>query len=197
MKQLLWINACMRKEGISRTDELCRTFLEAWKANNPDGVVVERDLTGGDLPILTAKLAIERDESVRMGMMDSPLVSIAKEMAGADTLVIGAPYWDLSFPAVLKVYLEWASTLDVTFHYNDQGKSEGLCRADKLLYITTGGGPVYNRNHGYEYVKALGGMLGIHNTYCVAGEFLDVVDGPCAENMAKAKEELTELAKSW
>ena len=197
MKQLLWINACMRKEGISRTDELCRAFLEAWKANNPDGVVVERDLTGGDLPILTAKLAIERDESVRMGMMDSPLVSIAKEMAGADTLVIGAPYWDLSFPAVLKVYLEWASTLDVTFHYNDQGKSEGLCRADKLLYITTGGGPVYNRNHGYEYVKALSGMLGIHNTYCVAGEFLDVVDGPCAENMAKAKEELTELAKSW
>ena len=197
MKRLLWINACMRREGVSRTDELCRSFLEAWKANNPDGEVVERDLTGGDLPILNAKLAAERDEAVSAGNLDSPLVAVAKEMAGADTVVIGAPYWDLSFPAVLKVYLEWASTLNITFHYNDQGKSEGLCKADKLLYITTGGGPVYNRNHGYDYVKALSAMLGIHNTRCVAGEYLDVVDGPCAENMAKAKAELAELAKTW
>ena len=197
MKRLLWINACMRKEGVSRTDELCRAFLEAWLANNPDGEVVERDLTGADLPILTAKLAVERDEAVRKGNMDSPLVAVATEMAGADTVVIGAPYWDLSFPAVLKVYLEWASTLNVTFHYDDQGKSEGLCKADKLLYITTGGGPVYNRNHGYEYIKALSGMLGIHNTHCVAGEFLDVADGPCRENMRKAKEVLTQLARDW
>ena len=28
MKTLLWVNACMRGEGISRTDGLCRVFLD-------------------------------------------------------------------------------------------------------------------------------------------------------------------------
>ena len=197
MKRLLWINACMRGPEQSRTYALCKSFLEEWKHANPDGEVVERDLTRCELKVMDAQLNQLRDQTVETGKMDSSLLEIPRELAEADCVVVGAPYWDLSFPAQLKVYLEWASTLNVTFHYDDQGKSEGLCKADKLLYITTGGGPVYNRNHGYEYIKALSGMLGIHNTHCVAGEFLDVADGPCRENMRKAKEALTQLARDW
>ena len=111
MKRLLWINACMRGEGKSRTDVLCREFLSAWKKCNPDGEVVERDLTKADMPVLTAQLAEARDVAVQENQMDSPLLEIARELAGADCVVIGAPYWDLSFPAELKVYLEWASII--------------------------------------------------------------------------------------
>ena len=196
MKQLLWVNACMRGKGVSRTDDLCRVFLREWKKRNPEGRVVERDLTGGGLPLLTGALAVERDKAVAEGQMDSPLLEIAQEFAQADCVVIGAPYWDLSFPAVLKVYLEWASTVDVTFHYPD-GKQEGMCRADKLLYITTGGGKIEGQNFGFDYIKALGAMLGISDSQCVFAEMTDAWGGPGQENLEKAEKMLVELAQNW
>lgn len=197
MKRLLWINACMRGEGVSRTDKLCRTFLDAWQQANPDGEILERDLTAGNLPQLTGELAEQRDKAVQDGVQDTFLLMAARELAGADAIVIGAPYWDLSFPAVLKVYLEWASTLGVTFRYTEDGMSQGLCRAEHLLYITTAGGPVQGQNFGYDYVKALSTMLGIEQTQCVVAELLDVEGGPGVENMKLAEEELKRLAASW
>ncbi len=196
MKRLLWVNACMRGEGVSRTDGLCRVFLENWKKQNPDGQVIERNLTGGTMPLLTGALAVERDKAVEEGRMESPLLEIAQEFAQADSVVIGAPYWDLSFPAALKVYLEWASTLNVTFHY-PHGKMEGMCRADKLLYITTGGGKVEGQNFGFDYVKALAAMLGISDSRCVFAEMTDAIGGPGRENLEKAAKQLAELAKDW
>ena len=196
MKTLLWVNACMRGKGVSRTDGLCRIFLEEWKKNNPDGQVIERDLTLGKMPLLTGALAIERDKAVEEGKMDSSLLEIAQEFAGVDKVVIGAPYWDLSFPAALKVYLEWASTLNVTFHYPN-GTMEGMCKADKLLYITTGGGRIEGQNFGFDYVKALAAMLGISDSRCVFAEMTDAWGGPGEENLEKAREMLIELAKEW
>lgn len=197
MKRLLWINACMRGEETSRTYGLCRDFLEAWKAQNPNGEVVERDLTKAQLPVLTAELAARRDAAVEQGGGDSSLLEAAKELAAADCVVVGAPYWDLSFPAALKVYLEWASTLGMTFRYTEEGASEGLCKADELLYITTAGGPVEGQNFGFDYVKALAAMLGISSARCVAAENLDVWGGPGEENLKTARTQLQQLAKNW
>lgn len=88
--------------------------------------------------------------------------------------MVGAPYWDLGFPAALKVYLEWACTLGITFGYTQAGEQRGLCRAERLIYITTAGGPLEDRNFGYEYVRGVAGMLGIINTHCVAAQGLDI-----------------------
>ena len=66
-------------------------------------------------------------------------------MAQADLVVIAAPDWDMTFPAALKIYLEWTCTLGITFHYTRTGVQEGLCRAKELVYITTAGGPLEGR----------------------------------------------------
>ena len=197
MKQMLWINACMRGEGHSRTRGLCQAFLEEWKIHNPDVQVLERDLTGGELGVLTAQLARRRDEAVAAQQWESPLLEISREFAQADYVVVGAPYWDLSFPAALKVYLEWASTVGVTFCYTEEGAPAGLCRADKLLYITTAGGPVWGQNFGFDYVKGLCGMFGIGDIQCVAAEELDIWGGPGEENLRRARETLLDLAQNW
>lgn len=197
MRKLLWINACMRGPEQSRTLGLCRTFLEEWSARNPGGTVTERDLTGGELPVMTAERSEQRDRAARAGELDSPLLAAAVELAGADLVVVGAPCWDLSFPAALKVYLEWASTLGITFRYTQEGLCQGLCRAEKLLYITTSGGPLAGQNFGFEYVKGLGTMLGIPQIQCTAAESLDVWGGPGEENLRRAGEELRLLAARW
>ena len=195
MKHLLWVNACMRGEELSRTYRLCRAFLDEWKVNAPDTEITERDLTGASLPIMTSQLSKERDEAVKRGELDLALLAPAREFASADIIVIGAPYWDLLFPAALKVYLEWVSAIGITFRYTNEGVLQGLCKAKKLIYITTAGGPVQGQNFGFDYVAALGRMFGISDCECVAAENLDVFGVSVEDILEQAQSQLKEIAR--
>lgn len=128
MKQILFVNACMRGPEQSRTWRLSQAFLAACRTRWPEAVVKERDLTGCELPVLTGALAQERDRKAEVDTA-GPMFEPAREMAQADLVVIAAPDWDMTFPAALKIYLEWTCTLGVTFHYTREGVQEGLCRA--------------------------------------------------------------------
>ena len=79
----------------------------------------------------------------------------ARQFADADTVVIAAPYWDLLFPAVLRIYLENITVCGITFRYSEKGIPESLCNAEKLCYVTTSGGFIGENNFGFDYVKAL------------------------------------------
>lgn len=59
----------------------------------------------------------------------------AKEFASADAVVIAAPYWDFSFPAVLKQYLEAITIVGLTFYYTEEGFPKGLCKAEIDRYF--------------------------------------------------------------
>ena len=173
MKQVLWINSCMRGAGQSRTLELCRTFLEELRVRRPGLEVAERDLTRAELPVMTAELSRRREELAAEGRED-PLLLPAREMARADLVVVGAPYWDLGFPAALKVYLEWASMLGVTFRYTQEGEQVGMSRARELVFITTAGGPLEGQNYGFDYLKGLAAMFGIPSARCLSAQELDI-----------------------
>lgn len=47
-----------------------------------------------------------------------------------------APFWDMSFPSALKVFFENMSLFGVTFDSNEK-ECYGLCKAEKVMYITT------------------------------------------------------------
>lgn len=194
MERILWINACMRGREASRTWGLCRDFLERCRVARPGAEVTERDLTRGDMPLMTAELAQERDRLAKTGA-ESPLLLPARELAAADLVVVGAPYWDLAFPAALKVYLEWVCTLGITFAYSEAGEQVGLCRAGKLIYITTAGGPVEGQNYGYDYLRAVADMVGIPDTACVAAQGLDIRGADVPGILAGAWRELATLAE--
>ena len=139
MENLLFINACVRGER-SRTLKLARRFLEAYRAGHPDTVITERDLCADRLQPQYPEVLAERDALWSAGKLEQPMFEPARQFAAADKLVIAAPFWDMSFPAVLKIYLERISVTDLTFGYSEEGAMVGLCRASKLLYITTRGG---------------------------------------------------------
>ena len=195
MKQILFVDACMRGPELSRTRRLCRSFLEEFTARCPDSQVSRRDLTDAKLPLLTGELAAQRDAWVKQGE-EHPLLAPAREVAACDLLVVGAPYWDLSFPAALKGYLEWSSVLGITFRYAEDGRQVGLCRARALVYLTTAGGPVTGQNYGFDYVRALGGMFGIPDARCVAAEGLDVWGNDPQGILSRAQEEARALART-
>ena len=63
----------------------------------------------------------------------------------------------------------------VTFKYSSEGIPMGLCRAKRLLYVTTAGGPIGNCNFGYDYIKSVAnGFYGIQEVRCLKAENLDV-----------------------
>ena len=99
---------------------------------------------------------------------------LARQFQQADVIVIAAPYWDLSFPAVLKAYLENIYVTGLVSEYGADGIPHGLCRAKKLYYVTTAGGP-YLPDYSYDYLRALAvGCFGIPETELIKAEMLDV-----------------------
>lgn len=166
--RILFIDACPRKE--SRTRRLADLFLKTL-----DGAVTTLRLSEEKLPVIDDKAILARNDAAFRGDFSAPLFRYARAFAEADTLVIAAPYWDLSFPAILKQYLEAVSVCGLTFRYTEDGRPEGLCQARKLVYITTAGGPIQNPDFGYGYVKALANTLfGIPDTRFISAENLDI-----------------------
>ena len=167
MGNVLFINACVR-EG-SRTRELAGHVL-----SKLGGEVQEVKLYGTALPPLDPAGMAKRGEALRTGDFSDPVFALARQLAAADTVVIAAPYWDLMFPAVLKSYLEAVTVNGLTFAYGENGIPRGLCRAKKLIYVTTAGGPIVH-DFGYGYVSALAkAFYGIGEVACVRAEGLDI-----------------------
>lgn len=101
--------------------------------------------------------------------------------------MVAAPYWDMSFPAILKAYFEQINVIGVTFKYSDKGIPVGLCRAKRLTYVTTAGGPIFSDEYGFGYVKALAqGFYGINEVCLVKAEGLDEIGVDVDEILEKA-----------
>ena len=99
-----------------------------------------------------------------------------RQFAAADEIVIAAPYWDLSFPATLKQYLELVNAVGITFKYSPEGIPQGQCRACRIWYVMTAGGHYVPEEFGYGYVKVLAqGYYGIHETRLISACGLDII----------------------
>jgi len=111
---------------------------------------------------------------------------------------MAAPFWDLSFPALLKVYIENVSVEGITFRSTETGL-QGLCRGRHLVFLTTRGGiyePGSEWEQGAPYLAAIQRFFGFGDFRCVAADGLDIqgYDGEAA--LRKAMEEAKALAKS-
>ena len=184
MKKTLYINACCREN--SRTDELAEHLL-----GNLSGNVQTVNLYEENISSIDAELLAKRDSLLKNGMTDDEMFSLAKQFATADTIVIAAPYWDLMFPSVLKVYLENITVCGITFCYSDKGIPQSLCKAKELYYITTSGGFIGQNNFGFDYIKALAkGFFGIGDVRFFSAEGLDIYGADVDGIMQKAKENI-------
>lgn len=184
MEQILFINACPR-EG-SRTLELARHLL-----TKLDGTVEELALFEENLLPLNGKTLALRDKMTANQNFDHPIFKYARQFAKADTIVLAAPFWDLSFPSALKIWLEYVMAKEITFRYTEEGFPCGLCKAKKLFYVSTAGGPVLPSHMGFSYVDALAkSYFGIPETVLFSAENLDVVGADTAAILAKTKEEI-------
>lgn len=180
----LFVNACVRPE--SRTKKLAEYVLD-----KIDGVIEEVNLERENIQPLNYESMMARDEMLKNPDASGYNLEYAKQFAEADTIVIAAPFWDLSFPAMVKNYLEAVTVQGVTFRYNEEGVPQGLCKAKKVVYVMTAGGPCEGFNFGYDYVKGICQMLyGIQDVKCFKAEMLDVWSVDVESILKKTMEEI-------
>jgi FMN-dependent NADH-azoreductase len=175
---ILFINACVRKE--SRTLVLAKDIL-----NKMQGEITEIHLANENLAPLDRVTLEKRERLLKSKDMDDPLFQYAKQFAQADEIVIAAPFWDLSFPSILKIYLEQITVAGITFEYRN-GCPTGLCKAKRLVYVTTAGGEIFC-DFGYAYIKAIANnFFGIQDTVAYRATNLDVLGISADELLQKA-----------
>ena len=187
--KVLFVDACAR--GDSRTRKLAERFLKGSEC-----LVKRVDLYAEGLMPLDEEGIMLRDNPAECEKENQ--YGYAKDLKDSDLLVFAAPYWDLSFPSVLKTYLEAVNVPGVTFRYNEDGMPESLCRAEKMVYFSTSGGPMTIEEYGFGYVDALCRFFyGIKDTRLIKAENLDVIGVDVNAKMEDALSEADRLKGEW
>ena len=133
-----------------------------------------------------------RDRLISERDLKNPVFDLARQFSEAETIVIAAPYWDLSFPAALKQYIEQINVTGITFKYTEEGIPVGLCRAEKLYYVCTAGGCYVPEEFGFGYIKALAqNYYGIRDVIKIEAVGLDIYGADISAIMKSAEETIS------
>lgn len=157
MKVLL-VNACYHKE-TSRTEVLTRALISLLKEKGAEVEVL--DLNKENLLPLSEEELDRRQRLIADNDFSDPIFKYPNQFKEADVVVVSAPYWDFSFPATLKIYIEYLSAMNILYTYDSEGISHGLSKVKSLYYVSTAGGDVANENYGFFEWEALGKRFGV------------------------------------
>ena len=166
MKRLFYIDSCLRYGSNTKkiADALIDRLSERYEVETVK-------LSDYDFPVVKNGILNDRNN----GIVPEEYVNIARKIAAADRLVISAPFWDMSFPSALKVFLENMSLFNVTFASSEK-ECYGLCKAEKVLYITTRGMNIKTGDvleQATPYIKAISKLWGLGELHVIAAENMD------------------------
>ena len=177
---ILFVDACVRDD--SRTKRLADEVL-----SRLSGEVKTVRLKDVNFEVTDQDYLKRRDELIAKREFDSEMFTLARDFQAADQIVIAAPYWDLSFPAMLKQYIEHINVLGITFEYTKKGTPVGLCKADRLYYVMTAGGAFVPEEYGFGYVKVLAqSFYGIDEVKLIKAVGLDIYGADVEQIMDEA-----------
>lgn len=197
MKDVLYIDCCIRGEQ-SRTKQLAEAFLA--ELNQRDDISIER-LTLMDEPLIPFSNGFfwQREQLLETGELNHPRFRYAHRFQQAERIVIAAPFWDLSFPALLKVYIENLCVQGITFDCNETNGCFGVCKAEKMLFLTTRGGALEGSamDNGTKYLGDMARFFGIPSFEVIAADALDMGLEPVETILNRAIARAKETAQTF
>ncbi len=165
------VNACVNREQ-SRTHRLAHAVSSFYKDHEIEELILE-DL---HLTPMNSEILTKRDSFLRSGSFDDPMFDLAHKFVSADVIIVASPYWESMFNSMLHVFIEHVAVVGLTFRYSSEGVPIGLCKAEKLYYVTTRGGPIPDEaDLGYTVYSNLAHMYGIKESIPVSAQALDLV----------------------
>jgi FMN-dependent NADH-azoreductase len=190
MPTLLHISVSPRvKDSISR--RLGDAAVEAWKARNPGGRVIERDLattplTFVDVNWITGAFSppeYHTENHKKALALSNELVS---ELLQSDEIILATPMFNFAVPAALKAWIDHVVRAGKTFRYKADGTPEGLLAGTgkKVLVIVASGGsypdgsPMSSLNYEIPYLRFILAYMGLTDVRFIhAGGTASVMQG--------------------
>jgi FMN-dependent NADH-azoreductase len=177
MSTLLHLDSSpLGESSISR--HLTSEFTQTWKAANPSGKIITRDLTTTTIPPVSAAFvgalytptdALTHVQKDLLTLSDT----LVAELFAADEYVFGVPMHNFGVPSVLKLWIDQISRVNKTFSYAT-GSPVGLLTGKKATILIASGG-IYDAgtamasyNFVEPYLRAVLGFLGVTDVTVVA-----------------------------
>lgn len=195
MKKILVIDACVRRSE-SRTKKMMDRAVKTLGELHPDWSFEVLTLMDMDLKYWNTESLKRRDQLLAEKEYDAPIFALGRQFREADGVIIAAPFWDLSIPAILKVYIENISAEGITFTAEEDGL-RGICKGEWMLFLTTRGG-LYggtDMEQGSTYMEAISRFFGIGNFSIVAADGMDAAEADCNAILNTALEKTEELCR--
>jgi FMN-dependent NADH-azoreductase len=199
MKTLLQLNTSLFADNGNST-RLANRFVAGWRAQNPGGRVIVRDLADEPVPHLTAAHVMafgtpaEKRTSEQAALVAASDALIA-ELKSADAVVLGLPMYNFGVPSQLKAYFDQLARAGVTFRYTEKGP-QGLI-GDKPVYIFAARGGLYlgtPRDTQTGYVTTFLNFIGLHDLHFVFAEGLNMGVEAKTSALAQAEAAIDRIA---
>lgn len=194
--KVLFVDCCISLRDKPRTELMADTFLEKLRSIHPDWELETVKLQKKKLFALEEEDLLKREHLLQNRKFEDPFFDLSHQFALADRILIAAPCWEMTFPSKLRVYIEHISVSGVTFRYTPQG-SVGQCKAKKLLFLTSAGGPAVGAEEGRSYMEAMTRFWGIREFEYVIAEMQDVQEVNREEFLHLALRKLELLAETF
>jgi FMN-dependent NADH-azoreductase len=157
--------------GRSVSRQLTGAFVTQWKSSQPDGTVIDRDLSATAISPITAEWvgAAYTPEDARTPQQKELLSlsdTLLAELGQANEYVFGVPMHNFGVPSVLKLWIDQIARVGRTFSYAD-GTPKGLLTGKKATFIIATGGnydaqtQMASFNFVEPYLRSVFGFLGV------------------------------------
>ncbi|MFI8126853.1 NAD(P)H-dependent oxidoreductase [Acinetobacter sp. ABJ-A23_2] len=178
MAKILVLKSSIMGEG-SQTNRLIDVMLEHRKDQGLQDDITIRNLAEMNLPVLDLEIfqALRGAENVNQDIQQIVALSdeLIAELKSADLLVIGAPMYNLNVPTQLKNWFDLVARARQTFRYTET-YPQGLVEGVKAVVVSSRGGIHVGQETEAvtPYLKAVLGLMGIHDVEFIYAEGLDM-----------------------
>ncbi|QJF27522.1 NAD(P)H-dependent oxidoreductase [Acinetobacter baumannii] len=178
MAKILVLKSSIMGEG-SQTNRLIDVMLEHRKDQGLQDDITIRNLAEMNLPVLDLEIfqALRGAENVNQDIQQIVALSdeLIAELKNADLLIIGAPMYNLNVPTQLKNWFDLVARARQTFRYTET-YPQGLVEGVKAVVVSSRGGIHVGQETEAvtAYLKAVLGLMGIHDVDFIYAEGLDM-----------------------
>ncbi|WP_049068342.1 NAD(P)H-dependent oxidoreductase [Acinetobacter baumannii] len=178
MAKILVLKSSIMGE-VSQTNRLIDVMLEHRKDQGLQDDITIRNLAEMNLPVLDLEIfqALRGAENVNQDIQRIVALSdeLIAELKNTDLLVIGAPMYNLNVPTQLKNWFDLVARAGQTFRYTET-YPQGLVEGVKAVVVSSRGGIHVGQETEAvtPYLKAVLGLMGIHDVDFIYAEGLDM-----------------------
>jgi FMN-dependent NADH-azoreductase len=211
MTTVLYITAHPLSVAESATLQTGGAFVEAYRSANPSHAVTHVDLFGSFVPPLDTEIfqgwgrlqkgeSFDRLEASAQAKI-TRLAELVDQFVAADKYVFAAPLWNLSYPPVLKAYLDAIFVAGKTFRYTSEGPI-GILMGKKAIHIQASGGvyssgPAADLNLGHRHLYTSLQFFGVETLEPIFVEGLAQFPNEAASIKQTARERAVKVAASF